>query len=146
MTTTHLPAAPPSTQATSRRLVAAVVLLVAVDVGGGLLAVASGANTWGEAWGGAALLAAPAPMIAAQVVLTATAVLRRGRLAVGAGVLLGLACAVSVVSGFFDGGLGNHELSGVLVGYQVFLLAVTALVGVLACARARAARVRPVGG
>jgi hypothetical protein len=33
---------------------------------------------------------------------------------------------------FFDGGLGNDELSGGLVAYLALLLAVTATVGVLA--------------
>ena len=48
------------------------------------------------------------------------------RWAAAAAVLLSLACLVSVASGFFDGGLGNRELTAALVAYQVLLLAVTA--------------------
>jgi hypothetical protein len=51
--------------------------------------------------------------------------------------LLAAACLVSVVSGFFDGGLGHDSLSPALVAYQVLLLTVTGVVGVLAAARAR---------
>ena len=41
-----------------------------------------------------------------------------------------------MVSGFFDGGLGNDALTPALSAYQVFLLVVTAVVGVLAARRA----------
>jgi len=121
----------------ARRLGAGVTLLVALDLGGGLLAVRSGVNTWADAWGSRALLAAPWPMISGQVLLTwlATRTTRRiGALPAG---LLTLACLVSAASGFFDGGLGHHRLSGGLVAYQVVLLTATAGVGVLAAARAR---------
>jgi uncharacterized membrane protein (UPF0136 family) len=121
---------------TAGRLVGGMALLVVTDAVGGLLAVAADVNTWGGAWGGAALLAAPAPMVAAQVLLTALAVRRsRRREAVPAG-LLAAACLVSVASGFFDGGLGNDRLGAGLAAFQVFLLLVTTLVGLLAAARA----------
>ncbi len=123
-----------------RALLAAMALLLVTDLAGGLLAVASDVNTWGEAWSGDALLAAPLPMIALQVLLTWLAVRRPGRAATVAAALLATACLVSAVSGFFDGGLGNDELSGGLVVFQVLLLAVTATVGVLAALRAVAAR------
>lgn len=124
---------------TARRLVAGVTALVLVDLVGGVLAVAADVNTWAEAWGGKALLAAPAPMIAVQLLLTWVAARRPGRATSVAAGVLALACLVSVVSGFFDGGLANDSLDGPLVGFQVFLLTVTAVVGVLALARARAA-------
>jgi hypothetical protein len=73
-------------------------------------------------------------------VLTWLATRSDGLLAVVAATLLALACLVSAISGFFDGGLGNDRLSGGLVVYQVILLAVTAAVGVLAALRAVAAR------
>ena len=110
--------------------------LVVTDLVGGLLAVAAGVNTWAEAWWTDALLAAPVPMIAVQVVLTLVAVRSTSWFAVSAAVLLALACLVSVVSGFFDGGLGNDALTPALSAYQVFLLVVTAVVGVLAALRA----------
>src|SRR3954470_24805938 len=110
---------------TRRRLVVAQLTLLGVDVVGGLLAVVSGVNTWSEAWGPAALLAAPAPMVIGQVLLTlvATGTFRRvsSRWAATAAVVLALACLVSVASGFFDGGLANHALTGGLVAYQALL-------------------------
>jgi hypothetical protein len=119
---------------TTTALAGAVGLLLATDLVGGLLAVASDVNTWGEAWGSKALLAAPLPMIAVQVALTWLAVRRRSRVAAG---LLATACLVSVASGFFDGGLGNDELTTGLAAYQVLLLTVTGAVGVLALMRVR---------
>ncbi len=131
-----------STSRTSRRvepIVPALVALLAADLVGGLLAVSAGVNTWGQAWGSKALLAAPVPMIAVQLLLTVLAVRStRWKAAVPAG-LLAAACLVSVVSGFFDGGIGNDELTPALAVYQLFLLAVTAVVGVLAARRAAAA-------
>ena len=117
-------------------LVPAMGALLATDLTGGLLSVATDVNTWGEAWGSHALLAAPLPMIGAQIVLTALAVRMSGiRAAVPAG-LLSAACLVSVISGFFDGGIGHDALTPALTAYQVFLLGVTGVVGVLAARRA----------
>jgi hypothetical protein len=116
--------------ASGQRLLVATATLIAVDVIGGLLAVASDVNTWSEAWGPEALLAAPLPMMVAQLVLAWIAA-RNLRPPVGlvAAILLGAACLVSVVSGFFDGGLANESLSTWLVVWQVVLLTVTAVVG-----------------
>jgi hypothetical protein len=125
-----------STTRTSRRLVIAVSALVLTDLTGGLLAVASGVNTWAEAWGSEALLAAPVPMIVVQVLLTLIGTRFAGRGAAVAAGLLALACFLSVISGFFDGGIGNDELTPALSTYQVFLLALTAAVGALATLRA----------
>ena len=94
-------------------------------------------NTWSEAWGGQALLAAPLPMIAVQALLAWVAVRRPGRAAMAACGLLATACLVSVASGFFDGGLGNDELTPGLAAFQAFLLTVTGIVGVLALLRLR---------
>ena len=117
----------------------AMAVLVLTDLVGGLLAVRAGVNTWGEAWGPEALLAAPVPMIVAQLLLVWLATRRTGRGAAVAAGLLATACLVSVVSGFFDGGLGNAELTAGLAAYQYFLLAVTTAVGALAIRRAVAA-------
>ena len=123
--------------ASGRRLLVATVILVLVDVIGGILAVSSDVNTWGEAWGSKALLAAPLPMMVVQLVLAWLAA-RNVRPPIGlvAAIVLALACLVSAVSGFFDGGLANDELSRGLVAWQVFLLTVTAIVGLLAVSRA----------
>jgi hypothetical protein len=131
---------PPLRDDSARRLVAGTAALVLTDLVGGVLSATSGVNTWAEAWGPAALLAAPAPMIVGQVVLAVMAAGLAARLsrrwAMAAAILLAVACLVSVISGFFDGGLGHRELAGGLVAYQLFLLAVTATVGALAVARA----------
>ena len=119
-----------------RSLRLSMAVLLGLDLVGGLLAVASGVNTWGEAWGGKALLAAPVPMIVGQVLLTWLATRSSRRSAAVAAGLLAAACLVSVVSGFFDGGLGNDELTPVLTAFQALLLAVTGVTGLLAAARA----------
>ena len=120
-----------------RRPLVVSAALLATDLVGGLLAVAAGANSWGEAWGSKALLAAPLPMIGAQLLLTLLAVRRSSRGAAVAAGLLAAACFVSVISGFFDGGLANDDLTPGLVAYQALLLLVTAAVGVLATLRLR---------
>ncbi len=126
-------------------LVLALAGLILVDLVGGLLAVASEVNTWGEAWGSKALLAAPLPMIGAQILLGVLSVRLEGRKAAVPAALLALACLVSALSGFFDGGLGNDELTPALAAYQTLLLAVTAVVGVLAARRAWSSAV-PLNG
>ena len=117
--------ASPATLRTAPPLAVALAGLVLADLVGGLLAVESGVNTWAEAWGSAALLAAPLPMIAAQVLLTWLALRLHSRWAALPAGLLALACLVSVVSGFFDGGLGHVEIGPGLVAYQLLLLSVT---------------------
>ena len=135
-TVTTTPEATTTALSVPRLLTLAMGALLVVDLVGGVWAALSGVNTWADAWGGHALLAAPAPMIAAQVLMTWMAVRgRRRRAAIPAG-LLALACLVSVASGFFDGGLGNAALEPGMAAYQVFLLAVTGVVGVLAAVRA----------
>jgi len=127
--------------ASGRPVLLGTVALIVIDIIGGVLAVSSGVNTWGEAWGSRALLAAPLPMMVAQLLLAWVAA-RNLRPPVGlvAAIVLALACLVSAISGFFDGGLANDKLSGGLVAWQVFLLTATAAVGVLAILRARELR------
>jgi len=55
-----------SLRTSSRRLVIGMATLVLVDLVGGLVAVATDVNTWSQAWGTYALLAAPLPMILGQ--------------------------------------------------------------------------------
>jgi hypothetical protein len=117
-------------------LAAAMGALLVVDLVGGLWAALSGVNSWGDAWGGHALLAAPLPMIAGQVVTTWLSVRGRSRRAAVPAGLLAVACLVSLASGFFDGGLGNAALEPGMAAFQVFLLAVTGTVGALAAIRA----------
>ena len=138
--TTQLTAAVPRVRTmstVSRLLVAAMGALLLVDLVGGLWAALSGVNSWSDAWGGHALLAAPLPMIAGQVVMTWWSVRGRSRWAAVPAGLLAVACLVSLASGFFDGGLGHAGLEPGMAAYQVFLLTVTGVVGVLAAARAK---------
>lgn len=125
------------TTAVPRLLVAATGALLVVDLLGGLWAALSGVNSWGDAWGGHALLAAPLPMIVGQVVTTWLSVRGRSRRAAVPAGLLAVACLVSLASGFFDGGLGNTTLEPGMAAFQVCLLSVTGVVGVLAAIRAR---------
>jgi hypothetical protein len=124
-------------------LAASLAALLVVDLVGGLWAGLAGVNTWGDAWGSHALLAAPLPMIVGQVVLTVAAVRGRSRRAAVPAGLLAAACLVSLASGFFDGGLGHVGLEPEMAAYQAFLLAVTGVVGVLAAARTAQLSARP---
>lgn len=117
-------------------LMGAVTTLVGLDVVGGVVAIRDGVNEPREAWGSAARLAAPWPMIALQLWLTTVAVrARRGR-ARGASVLLAVACLVSAVSGFFDGGFRDGRLTHRHRVLQAVLVLWTAVVGVLAADQA----------
>ena len=119
-----------------------MLVLIVCDVIGGFLAVASGVNTWGEAWGFNTQFTVPLPIGAAQLILAWLAA-RNVRPPVGlvAAVLLSAVCLISVMFGLFDGDLTNHVASagsdpwGVV--WAVVLLSVTAVVGLLAVARAR---------
>jgi hypothetical protein len=119
-----------------------MLVLLVCDVIGGFLAVASGVNTWGEAWGFNTKFTVPLPVGAAQLVLAWLAA-RNVRPPVGlvAAVLLSAVCLISVMFGLFDGDLTNQVASagsvpwGVVWG--VVLLSVTAAVGLLAVARSR---------
>ncbi len=115
-------------------LVASLVAVLAADLAGGAVSVATGLGSWADAWGPQARLAAPLPMVAAQVVLVVLALGRRRRTGVVAAGLLGLACGVSLVSGFLDGGLADERLTATHRTVQVVLLALTAALGASAAA------------
>src|SRR4051812_7723275 len=124
-----------------RRLLVGMLVLFVCDVIGGFLAVASGVNTWGEAWGFDTTFTVPLPVGAAQLVLAWLAA-RNVRPPVGrvAAVLLAVFCLISLLFGLFDGDLTNEVASSVGwwgVAWGAVLLSVTAAVGVLAAVRAR---------
>ena len=117
-------------------LPAALGVVIAADVVGGVWDIAAGRSTAADAWGSDATLCAPWPMIAFQVVAVTVAVRSAhlpGRVAAG---LLAAACAVSVASGFFDGQLGRGDLAPAEVGFQVLLLGLTGVLGGVATAAA----------
>jgi hypothetical protein len=124
--------------ASGRRLIVAMLVLIVCDVIGGFLAVSSGVNTWGEAWGFNTKLTVPLPIGAAQLVLAWLAARNvRPPLGLVAAVLLSAVCLISLMFGLFDGDLINEVASAGLVVWGVVLLSVTAVVGLLAVARAR---------
>jgi hypothetical protein len=128
--------------ASGRALLFSMLVLVVCDVIGGFLAVASGADTWDEAWGFNTDSSVPLPVGAAQLVLAWLAA-RNVRPPVGlvAAVLLSAFCLISLIFGLFDGDLINNVASAGLISWGVVwgvvLLSVTAAVGLLAAARAR---------
>jgi hypothetical protein len=122
-----------------------MVVLFICDVIGGLIGVASGAETWGTAWGFDTQSTVPVPMGAVQLVLAWLAARDvRPRVGFVAAVLLSAICLMSVLFGLFDGDLtGNVESDGFVswrFAWGVVLLGVTAVVGVLAFVRARQLR------
>jgi hypothetical protein len=123
------------TDACGRTLMIGVGGLLALDLVGGLLAVAYKLNTPREAWSSKATLAAPAPMMIPQALLAGAAAHWNDRRGAAAAGLLAVACLVSATSGFFDGQLGRKDLRPALFGFQVVLLASTMTVGGLAAAR-----------
>ena len=120
----------------------AMLVLIVCDVIGGFLAVSSGVNTWGEAWGFNTESTVPLPIGAAQLVLAWLAARNvRPPFGLVAAVLLGAFCLINVMFGLFDGDLIDEVASAGLVSWEVVwgvvLLSVTAVVGLLAIARAR---------
>ena len=120
-------------------------MLLACDVIGGFLAVATGINTWGEAWGFDTTFTVPLPVGAAQLVLAWLAARNvRPPAGVLAAVLLSGFCLISLMAGLFDGDLINTIASAGLfswqVAWRVVLLSVTAAVGLLAAIRTKQLR------
>jgi hypothetical protein len=119
-----------------------MLVLIVCDVIGGFIAIASGANTWDEAWGFDTEFTVPLPVGALQLVLAWLAA-RNVRPPVGliAAVLLSAFCLISLMFGLFDGDLiDNVATAGLMswgVVWGVVLLLVTGAVGLLAAARAR---------
>jgi hypothetical protein len=93
--------------------------LVTASLAGGALSVAAGVNTWSTAWSSQATLAAPWPMLVLQAGATVAACWPRRRPATIGSALLGLAAAVSGISGFFDGQLARPDLGAGYVTAQV---------------------------
>ena len=139
MTTTTTAPAPRTRPAAllPRALVGLLAVVLLTDVVGGLVDVAADRSTLGSAWGSHATLAAPLPMMLAQLVMVALLLRAGRRTAVCSGVLLTLACVVSFVSGFFDGQLARDDLSAGEVAFQLWLVSATLVLGVVAALTAR---------
>ncbi|MFI6317892.1 hypothetical protein ACIBG8_10265 [Nonomuraea sp. NPDC050556] len=124
-----------------RRLLVAMLVLFVFDVIGGLLAVVSGVATWGVAWGFDTRFTVPLPVAAVQLGLAWLAARDvRPRISLAAAVVLGVFCLISLLFGMFDGDLTQKVASSGYPGgmtWGIVLLAATAVVSVLAFARAR---------
>lgn len=119
-----------------------MLVLLVCDVIGGFIALAGDADTWNEAWGFETESTVPLPVGAVQLVMAWLAARsRRARVGRVAAVLLSAFCLISVLFGLFDGDLiGNVKSDGFLsvgVLWAAVLLLATAVVGLLAAARAR---------
>lgn len=125
-----------------RALLVGMLVLLLCDVIGGFIGVASGAETWGRAWGFDTQSTVPLPMGVAQLILAWLAA-RNVRPPVGlvAAAVLSAVCLISVLAGLFDGDLISGIASSGWLSWGVVwagvLLVVTAAVGLLAAARAR---------
>ncbi len=125
-----------------------MLVLIVCDVIGGFIGVTSGTETWGGAWGFNTESTVPLPVGAAQLVLAWLAA-RNVRPPVGvlAAMALSAVCLISVLAGLFDGDLIDNVASDGLISSGVVwggvLLVVTAVVGLLAAARARQLHRRP---
>ena len=134
-----------SRMALGRALILAMLTLLACDVIGGFIAVASGVDTWDHAWGFDTEYTVPLPVGVVQLGLAWLAG-RNVRPPVGliAAVLLSTFCLLSFLFGSFDGDLRGNIASdgwsswGVVWGFV--LLLVTGVVGVLAATQARRLR------
>jgi hypothetical protein len=125
-----------------RRLIVAMLVLFVCDVIGGLIGVATGAETWGTAWGFDTHSTVPLPVGAVQVVLAWLAARNvRPRVSFAAAALLSTVCLMSVLFGLFDGdlidGVASNGFASWGFAWAVVLLCVTGVVGVLAFVRAR---------
>ena len=134
--------------ASGRALLVSMLVLVVCDVIGGFIGVASGAETWGGAWGFNTESTVPLPVGAAQLVLAWSAAHNvRPPVGVLAAVVLSALCLISVLAGLFDGDLIDNVASEGLISWGVVwggvLLVITAIVGVLAAGRARQLHRRP---
>jgi hypothetical protein len=116
-----------------RRLFVGVVVLAALSVSGAIISVAGGlSSTIWEAMGPTGRLSIPIPMMLAQLVAGWLAAGPRRRLALLASGLLALVEPICIMSGFYDGGYSDPDLSPLHVAYQLLFIATIAVVGVLA--------------
>ncbi|MGY1723319.1 hypothetical protein [Blastococcus sp. SYSU DS0533] len=121
----------------ARRLGVGAGLLLAWSAVGGIVSVQLGANTWSDAWGANATLAAPWPMVIVQLVAAHLAVLTVGRWAVAGSAVLLVGAFLSAISGFFDGQFARADLSAPYVVLQAALITTAAAVVVLSAFRLR---------
>jgi hypothetical protein len=113
-----------------------MVGLLVCDVIGGFVALASGANSFSEAWGFDTQHTVPLPIGLAQLVLAWLAVSNtRPRIGYIAAVTLSVFCLIRILAGLFDGDLiQNIASDGVIslgVAWAVVHIEFTTVVGLL---------------
>ena len=123
-----------------------MVVLLVCDVLGGFIALHEGADTWNDTWGFETKTTVPLPIAVFELGLAWLAA-RNVRPPIGrvAAVVLSVFCLLSVFFGLFDGDLiGNIRADGFftlkVLWALLALLPVTAVVGLLARARAKQLR------
>ena len=105
--------------------------LIGASLVGGVNSVATGVNTWANAWTAEATLAARWPMLRLQAAATVAAVQRRRVVAMVGSGLLAATALVSGMPGFFDGQVGRADLgTGHVVGQILFVTVAWATVGI----------------
>jgi len=133
-----------SFDASGRRLLIATVALLGADVIGVFLAVSSGMTERDKVWGFDIIGFVPLPMVVVELVLAWLAA-RNVRPPIGrvAAIVLGVICLISVLAGMFDGDMAGESMTTASFWWGVLLIVLTAVVGVLAVARAREIRRSP---
>jgi len=119
-----------------RTLAAAMAAVVALDVLGLVVAVATDLASFGHAFvSGTAINAPFVPFVPIQIALAVAALQQRHRrLAIAGAALLALACLVSVYSGTQDGSYGADELTPAMTAIQIGIVAASAVAGIAAAA------------
>jgi hypothetical protein len=117
-----------------RTLAAAMAAIVALDVLGLIVAVATDLASFGHAFvSGTAINAPFVPFVPIQVAVAIAALQQRHRrLAIAAATLLALISAVSVYSGTQDGSYGADALTPAMTAIQVAIVAATLVAGAAA--------------
>ncbi|GIH25890.1 hypothetical protein Aph01nite_42000 [Acrocarpospora phusangensis] len=116
----------------NRSLVGCMAALVLVYLAGAAIAVDHGlSETFLDAVGPNGRLSAPIPMIVLQVVAVGLAVSSRRGVALTGSAVVTLACAVAVISGFFDGGYADTRLTAFERVYQFTVIGGIVALGAL---------------
>ena len=126
-----------TTDTSSRRLLLAIVALIAANVVAVVLAVEAGLTERGKVWGFDILGFIPWPMVVVELVLAGLAA-RNVRPPIGrvAAIILSVICVISVLAGMFDGDMASESMTTGPFWLGVVLIVLQAGVGLLAVLRA----------
>jgi hypothetical protein len=126
-----------TTDTSGRRLLLAIVALIAANVVAVVLAVDAGLTERGKIWGFDILGFIPWPMVVVELVLAWLAA-RDVRPPIGrvAAIILSVICVISVLAGMFDGDMASESMTTGPFWLGVVLIVLQAGVGLLAVLRA----------